>query len=51
MPAEFEVKEEQEFEIVRTKHIAVKPMAAEEAILAMNLLGHDFFVFRNRSMW
>ena len=47
VPAEFEINEEREFEIVRTKHIAVKPMTAEEAILQMNLLGHDFFVYRN----
>lgn len=32
---------------MRTKHVAVKPMSAEEAILQMNLLGHDFFVYRN----
>ena len=36
-----------EFEIVRTKRVAVKPMSAEEAIMQMNLLGHDFFLFRN----
>ena len=47
MPAEFDIKEEREFEVVRTKHIAVKPMTEEEAILQMNLLGHDFFVYRN----
>ena len=39
--------EETEFQVVRTKHIAVKPMSVEEAILQMNLLGHDFFVYRN----
>ena len=47
VPAEFEINEEREFEIVRTKHIAVKPMTAEEAILQMNLLGHSFFVYRS----
>jgi len=47
LPAEFEVNEEKEFEIVRTKRFAVKPMSVEEAIMQMNLLGHDFFVFRN----
>jgi len=31
--------------IVRTKHFAVKPMSAEEAVDQMELLGHDFFVF------
>ena len=44
---EFEVAEEKEFNIVRTKRFAVKPMSAEEAILQMNLLDHSFFVFRN----
>lgn len=44
---DFEVKEEQEFKIVRTKRFAVKPMSAEEAILQMNLLDHSFFIFRN----
>ena len=48
-PAEmddFSVAEEKEFDIVRTKRFSVKPMSAEEAILQMNLLDHDFFVFR-----
>ncbi|TML10250.1 MAG: ribosome-associated translation inhibitor RaiA, partial [Actinobacteria bacterium] len=26
---------------------AVKPMNAEEAVLQLELVGHDFFVFRN----
>ena len=47
MPAEFDVNEETEFQVVRTKRIAVKPMSVDEAILQMNLLDHDFFVFRN----
>jgi putative sigma-54 modulation protein len=44
---DFEVMEEKEFQIVRTKHFSVKPMNPEEAILQMNLLDHSFFVFRN----
>ena len=44
---DFEVEEEREFDIVRTKKFPIKPMAVEEAILQMNLLGHQFFVFRN----
>ena len=47
IPEEFDVSEEREFEVVRTKRVAVKPMSVEEAIMQMNLLGHDFFVFRN----
>ncbi len=33
--------------IVRTKRFAIKPMAIDEAVLQMNLLGHSFFVFSN----
>lgn len=33
--------------IVRVKEFEMKPMALDEAILQMNLLGHDFFVFSN----
>ena len=44
---DFEVAEEKEFQIVRTKRFSVKPMSPEEAILQMNLLDHTFFVFRN----
>ncbi|MBE6995670.1 MAG: ribosome-associated translation inhibitor RaiA [Ruminococcaceae bacterium] len=47
VPDDFEIAEEKEFNIVRTKRFAVKPMSTEEAILQMNLLGHDFFVFRS----
>ena len=35
--------------IVRTKRFAMKPMTPEDAALQMELLGHDFFVFRNAS--
>lgn len=33
--------------VVKTKRFDVKPMDTEEAILQMNLLDHDFFVFRD----
>ncbi len=33
--------------IVKTKQFALKPMTAEEAVLQLELVGHDFFVFRN----
>jgi putative sigma-54 modulation protein len=33
--------------IVKTKQFAVKPMDPEEAALQMELLGHDFFLFRS----
>jgi putative sigma-54 modulation protein len=31
--------------VVRRKQVAVKPMSTEEAVLQMELLGHDFFAF------
>ncbi len=40
-------EEEEEGELVRTKRVAVKPMTPEEAAAQMELLAHDFFVFRN----
>lgn len=33
--------------MVRVKRFALKPMSPDEAALQMDLLGHDFFVFRN----
>lgn len=41
------VPEEVEFELVRTKTISLKPQSVEEAILQMNLVGHQFYVFLN----
>lgn len=42
-----EVEEESEFLIIRSKKFQVRPMDIEEAILQMNMLGHEFFMFRN----
>ena len=39
-------EEETEFNI-RRKSFAIKPMSAEEAIMQMNLLEHEFFVFKD----
>jgi putative sigma-54 modulation protein len=33
--------------IVKTKQFPVKPMSPEEAVLQLELVGHDFFVFEN----
>jgi putative sigma-54 modulation protein len=43
----FVVEEEEEIEarIVRTKQFQMKPMSAEEAVLQLELLDHDFYVF------
>ena len=38
---------QEEPRVVKTKRFAVKPAAVDEAILEMNLLGHNFYVFRN----
>lgn len=48
-PAYVEVNddEDEEFKIVRSKRFSIKPMSPDEAILQMNLLEHEFFVFRN----
>jgi putative sigma-54 modulation protein len=40
-------EEEPSPRIVRTKRFSVTPMADEEAIEQMELLGHDFFIFYN----
>ncbi len=39
--------DEEGIEIVRTKRFSVKPMDPEEAVLQMEMLGHQFFMFRN----
>jgi len=41
------VVSEQEGKLVKTKRFAVKPLTVEEAIVQMELLSHDFFVFAN----
>ncbi|MFC4077423.1 ribosome hibernation-promoting factor, HPF/YfiA family [Salinithrix halophila] len=40
-------EEDDEFEVVRNKRFNLKPMDMEEAILQMDMLGHNFFVFSN----
>jgi len=46
---DFEAPEAEENDnvVVKRKVIEDKPMSEEEAILQMELLGHEFFVFRN----
>jgi putative sigma-54 modulation protein len=34
-------------QIVKVKQFSVKPMSPEEAVLQLELIGHDFFVFRS----
>lgn len=42
-----EVEEDEVIHITRTKKFAMKPMDPEEACVQMELLGHNFYVFRN----
>ena len=44
---DMEIEDDDAVKIVKTKRFAVKPMDAEEACVQMELLGHNFFVFRN----
>ncbi|MCQ2475446.1 MAG: ribosome-associated translation inhibitor RaiA [Clostridia bacterium] len=44
------VPEEVEYELVRTKKVVVKPESVEEAILQMNLVGHQFYMFLDEEM-
>ena len=37
----------EDYSIVKTKRFAVKPMDVQEAIMQMNMVNHDFFVFRD----
>ncbi len=37
----------EEFHVARMKKVPVKPMHIEEAILQMNMLGHQFYMFRD----
>jgi putative sigma-54 modulation protein len=49
MFVDFAVEEEEEDQgkIAKRKVVDSKPMSEEEAILQMDLLGHDFFIFNN----
>ncbi len=39
--------QEDEYDIIREKTVSLKPQSVEEAILQMNLLGHQFYMFLN----
>ncbi len=40
-------EEETDFDLVRSKKVVLKPETPDEAILQMNMLGHQFYMFRN----
>ena len=41
------LESEDTYDVVRSKEIVLKPQSVEEAILQMNLLDHQFYMFRN----
>ena len=47
MNFDYDAIDEEEEKIVKRKNIDMKPMGEEEAILQIELLNHDFFVFKN----
>lgn len=44
---DWELDTNPDFQIVRTKRFQFKPMVTDEALLQMDMLGHNFFVFEN----
>ncbi len=42
-----DVLPEESYTVVKTKNFVVKPLNVEEAILQMNMIGHEFFMFLN----
>jgi putative sigma-54 modulation protein len=46
-PMSISDEEEAGDQIVKVKQFSVKPMSPEEAVLQLELIGHDFFVFRS----
>lgn len=46
-PGAVAVEDDSDLEVVRTKRFDLKPMDSEEAVLQMNMLGHNFYVFTN----
>lgn len=47
MPSDDEKEEEEVGVIKKRKQVDMKPMSEEEAILQLNLIGHDFFLFED----
>lgn len=44
---EDDFEDDDAIQIIRSKRFAMKPMDAEEACIQMELIGHNFYVFRN----
>lgn len=45
--AETAADDEEEFKLLRSKQIPIKPISVDEAILQMNMVGHKFYMFTN----
>ncbi len=43
----FDLDEAEKPKIVKTKHIPLKPMSIDEALMQMDMIGHSFFIFTN----
>ena len=41
------MEEQTRYEVVKHKKFTLRPMSVEEAILQMNMLDHNFFMFKN----
>ncbi len=39
--------EDEQFEVIRSKEFYLQAISVDEAILQMNLIGHQFFIFEN----
>lgn len=44
---EEDISEDKDFNVIKVKVVETKPLSVEEAILQMNLLSHNFFIFKN----
>ena len=47
LPIEEQNEKEESYNIVKHKKFPVRPMTVEEAVLQMNMLDHQFFMFEN----
>ncbi len=46
-PEEPDETEDDEYKVVRKKQVLIKPITVDEAILEMNMVNHNFFMFIN----
>ena len=46
-PIDIEDEKDENFEVIRSKEFYLQAISVDEAILQMNLIGHQFFIFEN----